>query len=92
MDCRSASAPDCVRDCGDPVLQEKRKHRDTLRDLIRENPEKSQRKLAQLAAASGIGRDKAEQMLKAGIGKYWNVSEGAKGRLSYEIIDDEEEK
>jgi hypothetical protein len=42
-----------------------------------------------LAAASGLGRDKAEKTLKAGIGKYWTVSEGAKGRLSYTLLDDE---
>jgi hypothetical protein len=76
----------------DPVLDEKRKQRDMLRDFIRQHPDKSQRELAKLAAASGIGRDKAEKMLKAGIGKYWTVSEGAKGKLSYKLPDDEEEE
>lgn len=77
---------------GDPVVQEKRRNRDTLRDLIRRNPDKSQRELARLAAASGIGRDKAEQMLKAGVDKHWTVSEGANGKLSYKVLDDEEEE
>ena len=75
----------------DPVVEARRKDRDVLRDLIRQNPDKSQRKLAKLAAASGLGRDRAEQMLKAGIGKYWTVSEGAKGKLSYKLLDDDEE-
>jgi len=74
------------------VLQEKRKNRDALRDLIRQNPDKSQRKLAKLAAASGLGRDKAEKMLKAGIGKSWTVTEGAKGKLSYKLLDDDEQQ
>jgi hypothetical protein len=77
---------------GDPVVAEKRKNRDILRDLIRQNPDKSQRQLARLAAASGLGRDKAEKMLKVGIGKYWTVSEGAKGKMSYELLDDEDEE
>ena len=77
---------------GDPVVQEKRRNRDTLRDLIRQNPDMSQRRLAKLAAASGIGRDKAEKMLKDGIGKYWTVSEGAKGKMAYKLPDDEEEE
>jgi len=77
---------------GDPVLKEKRKNRDALRDLIRQNPDKSQRKLAKLAAASGLGRDKAEKMLKAGIGKSWTVTEGAKGKLSYKLLDDDDQQ
>jgi hypothetical protein len=64
-----------------------RKQRDILCDVVGENPKKSQRQLAKPAAASGIGRDKAEQLLKAGIGKYWAVSEGAKGKLSYKLPD-----
>jgi hypothetical protein len=75
----------------DPVVEEKKKRRDILCDLIRQNPGKSQRELAKLAAVHGIGRDKAEEMLKAGIGKYWTVSEGAKGKLIYRLKDDEEE-
>ena len=57
-----------------------------------QNPGKSQRELAKLAAAHGIGRDKAEEILKAGIGKYWAVSEGAKGKISYKVVDDEQEE
>jgi hypothetical protein len=75
----------------DPLVQEKRRNRDMLSDLIRQNPDKSQRELAKLAAANGLGRDKAEKMLKAGIGKHWTVSEGAKGKLTYKLLDDEEE-
>lgn len=75
----------------DPVLEEKGKQRDILSDLIKENPDKSQRQLAKLAAARGIGRDKTEQLLKAGIGKYWAVSEGARGRLIYELLDGDQD-
>jgi hypothetical protein len=75
----------------DPVLEEKRKQRHVLRDLIRENPDKSQRQLAKLAAGHGLGRDKAETLLKEGIGKHWSVSEGAKGKMTYKLLDDEQD-
>jgi len=75
----------------DPVSDEKIKQRDVLRKLIRKNPNMSQRKLAMLAAANGLGRDKAERMLKEGIGKYWAVSEDDRGKMTYKLLDDEED-
>jgi hypothetical protein len=73
----------------DPVVEEKKKRRGILRDIIRKNPNMSQRQLAKLAAENGLGRDKAEEMLKAGIGKYWTVSEGSKGKMTYKLLDDD---
>lgn len=76
----------------DPVLEEKRKQRNMLRELIKQKPGKSQRELAKLAAALGIGRDKAEELLRAGVGKYWDVEEGAKGKLTYNLVGEEYEQ
>ena len=76
----------------DPVVEEKKKRRGVLRNLIRQNPGASQRKLAQLAAAHGLGRDKAEEMLKAGVDKYWTVSEGARGKLIYKVLEEEQDE
>lgn len=74
---------------GDPIVEEKREYRHILRDLIRDNPESSQRELAKLAAErDGFSRDKAEAMLKAGIGKRWTVIKGAKGKLTYRLLED----
>lgn len=72
----------------DPVLEEKKRKFHVLRKLIRANPDLSQRKLARLAGTNGLGRDEAERLLKAGIGKYWSISEGAKGKLIYRLEDD----
>jgi len=74
---------------GDPIVEEKKKYRHILRDLIRDNPDSSQRELAKLAAErDGFSRDKAEAMLKAGIGKRWTVTKEAKGKLIYRLLED----
>jgi AAA domain len=74
---------------GDPITQERKRHRHILRDLIRDNPDSSQRELAKLAAErDGFSRDTAEAMLKKGIGKRWTVSKGAKGKLTYKLLED----
>ncbi len=74
---------------GDPILEQKKRYRHILRDLIRENPDSSQRELSKLAAErDGFSRDKAEAMLKAGIGKHWTVAKGAKGKLTYRLSED----
>jgi AAA domain len=74
---------------GDPIVEEKKRNRHILRDLIRDNPDSSQRELAKLAAErDGFSRDKAEAMLKAGIGKSWTVTKGAKGKLIYSLSED----
>ncbi len=74
---------------GDPIVEEKKKYRHILRDLIRDNPDSSQRELAKLAAErNGFSRDNAEAMLKAGIGKHWTVTKGAKGKLTYRVLED----
>ncbi len=54
--------------------------------LIRDNPKASQRQLAKLATAHGIGRDQAERFLKEGTGKYWDVTTGRNGKLSYKVL------
>jgi len=73
----------------DPIVEEKKRYRQTLRDLIRDNPDSSQRELGNLAAKrDGFSRDSAEAMLKAGIGKRWTVTKGAKGKLTYRLLED----
>jgi hypothetical protein len=74
---------------GDPIVEDKKRYRHILRELIRENPDSSQRELSKLAAErDGFSRDRAEAMLKAGIGKYWTVAKGAKGKLTYRLSED----
>jgi AAA domain-containing protein len=74
---------------GDPIVEERKRYRHILRDLIRDNPGSSQRDLAKLAAErDGFSRNKAEAMLKAGIGKRWTVTKGAKGKLVYRVSED----
>jgi len=75
----------------DPVVDEKRRQRNILRQLIQQNPEASQRELAKLAAASGIGRDRTESLLKEGIGKHWEASKGHKGKITYKLLDEMDE-
>lgn len=73
---------------GNPIVEEKKRYRHILRELIPDNPEASQRELAELAAERGIGRDKAEEMLKKGIDKYWTVGKGAGRKLVYKLLED----
>jgi hypothetical protein len=72
----------------DPIVEEKKRYRRILRDLIRDNPDSSQRELANLAAERGMGRDKAEEMLKKGIDKYWAVGKGDGRKLVYKLLED----
>jgi hypothetical protein len=69
----------------DPAVEGMLKKRELLRQLIRDNPKSSQRQLATLAAAHGMGRDQAERLLKEGVGKYWAVKKVANGKLRYKV-------
>jgi len=77
------------RPTGNPVVEEKKRYRHILQDLIRDNPDASQRELANLAAErDGFARDRAEARLKAGIGKYWTVTKGKGRKLGYKLLED----
>ena len=70
----------------DPKKHERKMNIEKLRDLIKKSPEASQRTLANLATAIGFGRDEAESLLKQGIGKFWKVRKGRKGKMIYRVL------
>jgi AAA domain len=72
----------------DPKRIERAKKIEKLRNLIRNNPKASQRELANLAAAQGLGRDETETLLKRGIGKFWKVRKGPRTKLIYVLRKD----
>jgi hypothetical protein len=67
----------------DPKKIERQNKIEKLRRLIKNTPDASQRELANLATAEGLGRDEAEALLKQGIGKFWKVRKGPKTKLIY---------
>lgn len=74
------------RSVEDPKKHERKMNIEKLRDLIKKSPEASQRTLANLATAIGFGRDEAESLLKQGIGKYWKLRKGEKGKMTYRLL------
>jgi len=70
----------------DPVEEQQEEKREFLRDLIRQNPDLGQEKLARLAAKSGLTRDQAVELLKSGTGKHWEVKKSAHGRYCYKLL------
>lgn len=72
-----------------PAVEERAEGLEILTRLIRENPEAPQRELANLAADEGIGRDKAEKILKEEIGRRWRTKKGPKGKIVYRILNQE---
>jgi AAA domain len=58
-----------------------------MKQLITNNPKLGHEDLADKAAAEGIvrSRNAGRRILDAGAGKYWEVSEGAKGRKAYRV-------
>jgi hypothetical protein len=72
----------------DPVEEQKRRKVEFLRDLIREHPELGQEELAKRAAKKGLGRDEAKELLKAGIGKHWEVEKAAHGKHAFKLVAD----
>lgn len=73
------------RSVEDPKKHERKMNIEKLRDLIKKSPEASQRELSNLATAIGFGRDEAESLLKRGIGKYWKVRTGPRGKMIYRL-------
>lgn len=71
------------RTVDDPKKIERQNKIEKLRTLIRNNPNASQRELANLAAAEGFGRDEAEALLKQGVGKFWKVRKGPRTKMIY---------
>jgi AAA domain-containing protein len=71
------------RSVEDPRKIERQKKIEKLRGLIKNNPDASQRELANLATAEGFGRDEAEALLKQGIGKFWKVRKGPRTKMIY---------
>ncbi len=71
------------RSVEDPKKVERQLKIERLRHLIKKSPHASQRQLANLATALGLGRDEAEDLLKQGTGKFWAASIGPKGKKTY---------
>ena len=57
-----------------------------LRSLIKQNPTLGQEDLAKLAKGVGIPRDKAINLLKSGIGKYWELERIGHGKFCYSLL------
>ena len=70
----------------DPVEAAAQRNRELLADLIRQNPESGQEELADIASKSGLPRDQAIRLLKAGVSKHWVVSRAARGKLCYQVL------
>ena len=66
----------------------KRKKFELLGRLIKANPELGQEELAKRAAKKGLGRDEAKELLKAGIGKHWQVEKAAHGKHTFKLVAD----
>ena len=69
----------------DPVEELKREKIKFLCDLIDQNPDLGQEALARLAATKGLARDQAIELLKSGMGKYWDVQKSAHGKYCYKV-------
>ena len=71
------------RSVEDPMKIERKNKIEKLRRVIKNNPNVSQRELANLATAGGLGRDEAEALLKQGTGKFWKVRKGPRTKMIY---------
>jgi hypothetical protein len=71
----------------DPIEEQKRKKREFVRDLIRDNPDCSQQELTKLAAKKDLARDETVKILHSGVGKYWTVEKSAHGKRCYRILE-----
>lgn len=71
----------------DPVKTERKQKRQKLRELIKEHPKLPKHALVQKAMEQGLARDEVREMLKKGIGKFWEVRTGAHGRQYYLLLE-----
>jgi hypothetical protein len=73
-------------ECGDPTIEERRKNRKIIEALIKEHPNSGQEDLVKLATPS-LSRNQARDILKKGVGKYWEVETTGHGKLVYRLSD-----
>jgi hypothetical protein len=69
----------------DPEETKSQEQIESLRNLIRQNPNSGQEELAKLAAKQGIPRDQAVKLLKDGNGKYWQFHKNSHNKFSYSL-------
>jgi hypothetical protein len=70
----------------DPEEANLQKEIGLLRNLIKQNPTLGQEKLAELAKRDGIPRDKAINLLKSGIGRYWQLRRLGHNEFRYSLL------